>query len=103
MLVVSTKTITIHEVDMQDKFLEGMITEMLLHISNSCLVEEGSSVVNGDQFLLDVIDAVTGILQVVSETAPREDQKPEDLYYELVQALLETPSPFQVLDGKYVQ
>ena len=49
---------------MQDKFLEGMITEMLLHISNSCLIEEGSSVVNGDQFLLDVIDAVTGILQI---------------------------------------
>jgi len=88
---------------MKDKFLEGMITELLLHISSSCLVGESGSVVNGDMFLLDVIEAVTGMLQVVAETAPREDQSPEDLYYELVQALVETPSPFQVLDGKYVQ
>ena len=88
---------------MQDKFLEGMITELLLHISNSCLIDEGGSLVDGDQFLLDVIEAVTGMLQVVAETAPREDQSPEDLYYELVQAVVETPSPFQVLDDRYVQ
>jgi len=88
---------------MQDKFLEGMITELLLHISNSCLIDESGSVVNGDMFLLDVVEAVTGMLQVVAETAPRDEQSPEDLYYELIQAVVETPSPFQVLDGKYVQ